>query len=184
MTRARSWRSCARLSSSRRSTTTRSVGPGRATACGRGLPEHPSFLGACWPGGDDLLGRMSVRPQYRSRQFPEPAVLEWHQLARLGSPSGDVLAAFEIIPAVDVDLFPVSPKSAGSGSARRDRLNGSLKKKKRGRGLSACRADRDGARAEAAHDARHPRRHPPRHARHAHSGMDGSTRYSRAHAWS
>ena len=114
---------------------------------------------------------MSVRPQYRSRQFPEPAVLEWHQLARLGSPSGDVLAAFEIIPAVDVDLFPVSPKSAGSGSARRDRLNGSLKKKKRGRGLSACRADRDGARAEAAHDARHPRRHPPRHARHAHSGM-------------
>ena len=75
---------------------------------------------------------MSVRPQYRSRQFPEPAVLEWHQLARLGSPSGDVLAAFEIIPAVDVDLFPVSPKSAGSGSARRDRLNGSLKKKNAG----------------------------------------------------
>lgn len=61
-------------------------------------------------GRDDFLGRLTTNVKIRSRHDADPPVLEWFDITRFEESAGQLLAAFELIPAEDNGMFDL-PKA-------------------------------------------------------------------------
>lgn len=61
-------------------------------------------------GNDDFLGRIEATVHLRDKLFSAPPRLQWYPIMRGGVPSGEVLAAFEVVNMMDIDDFPLPPK--------------------------------------------------------------------------
>eukprot|EP00051_Salpingoeca_urceolata_P011456 m.141941 g.141941 ORF g.141941 m.141941 type:complete len:2152 (+) comp17129_c0_seq1:436-6891(+) len=71
-------------------------------------------------GDHDFLGRVHCNAQIRDKMSPRPGVLCWYDLERHGSSSGQLLATFEVVPAVDCPAFPLPlPRTVEDETSKR-----------------------------------------------------------------